>query len=325
MATQKNQAITEDLLQQSIVKAASIIDEVKKAVIGKDKIIKKVLIAILSKGHILLEDIPGVGKTTLALAFSKAMQLSYNRVQFTPDVMPSDVTGFSIYKKSTDSFEFVKGAALCNLFLADEINRTSSKTQSALLEVMEEGRITVDLKTYETPKPFTVIATQNPTGHAGTQLLPESQLDRFLMRLSMGYPDKRSEFAILKSKRNSTPLETINPIISASEILELQDVIENIYVSDDIYTYVVELVSKTRTNDYIELGASPRGTLALMAIAKATAFFDKRDYVLPVDVSESLVDAISHRIILKPKSKIANISASDILGDIIKLTKTPKI
>lgn len=325
MATQKNQAITEDLLQQSIVKATSIIDEVKKAVIGKDKIIKKVLIAILSKGHILLEDIPGVGKTTLALAFSKAMQLSYNRVQFTPDVMPSDVTGFSIYKKSTDSFEFVKGAALCNLFLADEINRTSSKTQSALLEVMEEGRITVDLKTYETPKPFTVIATQNPTGHAGTQLLPESQLDRFLMRLSMGYPDKRSEFAILKSKRNSTPLETINPIISASEILELQDVVENIYVSDDIYTYVVELVSKTRTNDYIELGASPRGTLALMTIAKATAFFDKRDYVLPVDVSESLVDAISHRIILKPKSKIANISASDILGDIIKLTKTPKI
>lgn len=325
MATQKNQTIAEDLLQQSIVKAASIIHEVKKAVIGKDVIIKKVLIAILSKGHILLEDIPGVGKTTLALAFSKAMQLSYNRVQFTPDVMPSDVTGFNIYKKSTDSFEFVKGAALCNLFLADEINRTSSKTQSALLEVMEEGQITVDLKTYETPKPFTVIATQNPTGHAGTQLLPESQLDRFLMRISMGYPDKSSEYAILKSKRNSVPLETINPIVSASEILELQDVIENIFVADDIYTYIVELISKTRINDYIELGASPRGTLALMTISKATAFFNKRDYVLPVDVSESFIDAVSHRIIMKSKSRIANISAVDILEDIIKSTKAPKI
>ncbi len=299
-------------------------NEVKKAVIGKDDIIEKVLIAILAKGHILLEDIPGVGKTTLAIAFSKATNLHYNRVQFTPDVMPSDITGFSIYKKATESFELVKGAAMCNLFLADEINRTSSKTQAALLEVMEEGRVTVDLKSYETPKPFTVIATQNPIGHAGTQMLPESQLDRFLMKLSMGYPDKRSELNILKSKANLQPMDSIQPVADIDTILELQNMVESVYVDDAMYSFMVELIAQTRCHPLIELGASPRGTIALCNISRVKAFLAERDYVLPIDVQSSFVDAIAHRIVLKAKAKISNTTTKDLLSEILMSTKAPQ-
>lgn len=305
--------------------AKLIIDEVKKAVIGKDEIIQKILIAILAKGHVLLEDIPGVGKTTLAIAFSKATSLNYNRVQFTPDVMPSDITGFSIYKKTIDSFEFVKGAAMCNLFLADEINRTSSKTQAALLEVMEEGKVTVDLKTYETPKPFTVIATQNPVGHAGTQMLPESQLDRFLMKLSMGYPDKKSEMNILKSKASNQALDSIRPVADVKTILEMQNMIESVYVDDAMYAFMVELISQTRNHALIELGSSPRGTIALSNVSRVKAFLAERDYVLPIDVQSSFVDTIAHRIVLKAKAKVSNTTASDILMEIINTTKAPQL
>ncbi|WMJ22430.1 MoxR family ATPase [Paludicola sp. MB14-C6] len=306
-----------------VEEARLIISEVRKAVKGKDDIILKVLLAILAKGHILLEDIPGVGKTTLAMAFSKATSLDYNRVQFTPDVMPSDVTGFTIYKKETETFEYVKGAVLCNFFLADEINRTSSKTQSALLEVMEEGKVTVDLKSYDTPKPFTVIATQNPVGHAGTQMLPESQLDRFLMRLTMGYPDKGSEIIILKSKATENPLEQIKPVVDAETLLSMQNAVDYVHVHDAIYNYIVELIGKTRTNEFVELGASPRGSVALAAVARARAYLQQRDYVLPCDVQNSFIDVISHRIILKSKAKIANQTVNSVLTEILNTTKQP--
>ena len=312
-----------DMLQAARV-AQLVVEEVKKAVKGKDDIIEKVLLAILARGHILLEDIPGVGKTTMALAFSKVMQLEYNRVQFTPDVMPSDVTGYSVYRKSTDQFEFVRGAALCNLFLADEINRTSSKTQSALLEVMEEGRVTVDLRTYETPKPFTVIATQNPTGSAGTQMLPESQLDRFLVRLSMGYPDADSEVEILRARASDSRPE-LRAIISAAGMLQMQEAVDQVYMADAVYRYVVELVSRTRSHELIELGASPRGSIALARFAKAKAFFEGRDYVLPSDVAYSMESTLAHRLLLRPKAKVAGKTAADILEEIRSSVSAPHI
>ena len=303
----------------------SIVNEVKKAVVGKDSIIIKVLLAILCKGHILIEDIPGVGKTTLALAFSKALSLEHNRMQFTPDVLPSDVTGFNIYNKSTGSFEFRKGAAFCNLFLADEINRTSSKTQSALLELMEEKRITVDGKTYKLPAPYTVIATQNPIGSAGTHSLPDSQLDRFMIKLSMGYPDFGSEVNILKSKYNSNPLGLVNTIADASTIIQLQEYISNIYVDDRIYEYIVALSSATRNHPMIKLGVSPRGTLALMQISKGIAVAMGRDYVIPDDIAFICGDVFEHRIMLNSKARLSDVTASNVISDIIKSVPVPGI
>ncbi len=302
-----------------------IVSEVKKAVIGKDAIIIKVLLAILCKGHILIEDIPGVGKTTLALAFSKALSLEHNRMQFTPDVLPSDITGFSVYNKSTNTFEFRKGTAFCNLFLADEINRTSSKTQSALLELMEEKSITVDGNTYKLPEPYTVIATQNPIGSAGTHNLPDSQLDRFMIKLSMGYPDFEGEIAILKAKYNSAPLENVREIANARIISELQEYISNIYINDRVYEYIVQLSNATRNHPMIKLGISPRGTLALMQISKGIAVAMGRDYVIPDDVTYICHDVFSHRIILASKAKLSNMTAENVIDDIIRNTPAPRI
>ena len=303
----------------------SILTEIKKAVIGKDKIIVKTLLAILCKGHILIEDIPGVGKTTLALAFSKALSLEHNRMQFTPDVLPSDVTGFSILNKVTGKFEFRPGVAFCNLFLADEINRTSSKTQSALLELMEEKSITVDGNTYKLPEPYTVIATQNPIGSAGTHNLPDSQLDRFMIKLSMGYPDFGGEVAILKSKFNSNPLETVKPVANPELILALQEYISNIYVDDRIYEYIVALSAATRNHPMLKLGISPRGTLALMQLSKGIAVAMGCDYVIPDDVVYICADVFEHRLILNSKAKLSEISASDIIAEIIRQTPVPGI
>lgn len=303
----------------------SIVNEVKKAVIGKDRIILKTLLAILCKGHILIEDIPGVGKTTLAIAFSKALSLEHNRIQFTPDVLPSDVTGFTIYNKAAGKFEFRPGAAFCNLFLADEINRTSSKTQSALLELMEEKNITVDGKTYKLPEPYTVIATQNPIGSAGTHNLPDSQLDRFMIKLSMGYPDFNEEVSILKSKFNSNPLDTINPVVTPSILLSIQEYISEIYVDDKIYEYIVSLSNATRNHPMIKLGISPRGTLALMQLSKGIAAAMGRDYVIPDDVAYICSDVFEHRIILNSKAKLSELSASEVIADILKQTPIPGI
>ena len=302
-----------------------IVAEVKKAVIGKDAIIIKTLLAILCKGHILIEDIPGVGKTTMALAFSKALSLEHNRMQFTPDVLPSDITGFSVYNKMTNSFEFRPGVAFCNLFLADEINRTSSKTQSALLELMEEKSITVDGNTYKLPEPYTVVATQNPIGSAGTHNLPDSQLDRFMIKLSMGYPDFNDEVSILKAKFNAAPLEKVNDVANEKTIIELQEHISSVYIDDRIYEYIVKLSNETRNHPYIKLGISPRGTLALMQISKGIAVAMGRDYVIPDDVSYICRDVFEHRIILNSKAKLAEMTAGDIISEIVKKTPAPGI
>ena len=310
-------------MQEYINKANEIISEVKKIVIGKDDIIKKVLTTILAKGNILIEDIPGVGKTTLALTFSKAMSLNCKRLQFTPDVLPSDVLGFSIYNKELDRFEYKQGSIMCNLFLADEINRTSAKTQSALLEVMEEGKVTIDGITREVPKPFMVIATQNPVGSIGTQMLPESQLDRFMIKLTMGYPDIKSEIEILKGKQKRVPLDEIKPVATKEDILIMQDLVEKIYIHEKIYEYIVMLMSKTRNHPLIDLGVSPRGSVALTKLAKATAFLKNRDYVIPDDVKEIFKDVTIHRIILNTKARISNASEEEILLDILNSVSIP--
>ncbi|MEI3336757.1 MAG: AAA family ATPase [Clostridium sp.] len=310
-------------MQEYINKANDIIKEVKKIVIGKDKIIKKVLTTILAKGNILIEDIPGVGKTTLALAFSKAMSLDCKRLQFTPDVLPSDILGFSIYNKDLDRFEYKQGAIMCNLFLADEINRTSAKTQSALLEVMEEGKVTIDGITRKVSKPFIVIATQNPVGSIGTQMLPESQLDRFMIKLTMGYPDMESEIEILKGKQKKVPLDEINTVVTKEDILVMQDLVENIYIHEKIYEYIVTLISKTRNHPLIDLGVSPRGSVALTKLAKATAFLKNRDYVVPEDIQEIFKDVTIHRIILNTKARISNTSEEKILLDILNSVSVP--
>ena len=310
-------------MQEYINKANKIISEVKKIVIGKDDIIKKVLTTILAKGNILIEDIPGVGKTTLALTFSKAMSLNCKRLQFTPDVLPSDVLGFSIYNKELDRFEYKQGSIMCNLFLADEINRTSAKTQSALLEVMEEGKVTIDGITREVPKPFMVIATQNPVGSIGTQMLPESQLDRFMIKLTMGYPDIKSEIEILKGKQKRVLLDEIKPVATKEDILTMQDLVEKIYIHEKIYEYIVMLMSKTRNHPLIDLGVSPRGSVALTKLAKATAFLKNRDYVIPEDIQEIFKDVTIHRIILNTKARISNTSEEKILLDILNSVSIP--
>ncbi|MCI7442572.1 MAG: MoxR family ATPase [Clostridium sp.] len=310
-------------MQEYINKANEIISEVKKIVIGKDDIVKKVLTTILAKGNILIEDIPGVGKTTLALTFSKAMSLNCKRLQFTPDVLPSDVLGFSIYNKELDRFEYKQGSIMCNLFLADEINRTSAKTQSALLEVMEEGKVTIDGITREVPKPFMVIATQNPVGSIGTQMLPESQLDRFMIKLTMGYPDIKSEIEILKGKQKRVLLDEIKPVATKEDILTMQDLVEKIYIHEKIYEYIVMLMSKTRNHPLIDLGVSPRGSVALTKLAKATAFLKNRDYVIPEDIQEIFKDVTIHRIILNTKARISNTSEEKILLDILNSVSIP--
>ena len=272
-------------------------DEIRRSVIGKDEIIIKILMTVCAGGHILIEDIPGVGKTTMAVAFSKALSLKYNRMQFTSDVMPADVTGFNMPNRSTGEFEFRQGAVFCNLFLADEINRTSSKTQSALLEAMEERSVTVDSVTRALPDPFIVLATQNPCGSAGTQMLPESQLDRFMIRLTMGYPDADEEAAILKAKSQRTALPEVSPVMTADELKALRDAADSIFVSDEIFDYIARLAAATRKDSRLELGVSPRGSLAVAAMAKSAAMFNGRGYVIPADVKYVFSDVCAHRVI----------------------------
>ncbi len=275
-----------------------MLHEIGKAVNGKDEVIYKILLVILAGGHILLEDMPGVGKTTLALALSKTLSLSCKRIQFTPDVLPTDVVGFNMYHKDSDSFSFRKGAAFCNLLLADEINRTSSKTQSALLELMEEGAVTVDGVTHPLPKPNIVIATQNPITCVGTQRLPESQLDRFMVRLSLGYPDPGSEVALLKARQNGNPLDKVVPVTGTDMLMQMRSEVEDVFVSDTLYQYIVHLTNATRQHGNIRLGVSPRGSLALMQLAKASAYAQGRDYLLPDDIHYVCGDVFGHRILL---------------------------
>lgn len=299
--------------------------ELEKIIKGKKAVTDKILMAILAKGHVLLEDVPGVGKTTTALSFSKLMGMDFKRIQFTPDVVPSDVTGFTMYDKASGSFKYSPGAVMCNMLLADEINRTSSKTQSALLEVMEEGHVTVDGETHDVPAPFVVIATQNPLGTAGTQMLPESQLDRFMVKLSMGYPDSQSQLELLRDRQTVNPLEQATQAISPKEVLELQEEVRNIHMADSILEYVTAFTEATRNDEMITLGVSPRGALALCRMAKAAAYLHGRDYVVPTDVKEVFVDVCGHRLVLSPKARLANLSAADVLGNILDKTTEPKI
>ncbi len=297
-----------------------IVDEIGKVVIGKENVIKLPVVSITAGGHILLEDIPGVGKTTLALALSKTLGLDYNRVQFTPDVMPSDIIGFNMYNQKSQSFEYVEGAALCNLFLADEINRTSSKTQSALLELMEEGKYTVEGVTRELPKPFVTIATQNPFGSAGTQRLPQSQIERFMVRMSMGYPDADAEIEILKGAK-SNKLSVLNNIMTSSELLEYQKMAEECFVKDNIYRYIVDIVNETRRNPYISIGISPRGSIAILKMAKANAVFNDRDYVVQQDVIDIISETASHRIELSAEGRAKGLNEKQVIDNIVKKIK----
>ena len=305
--------------------AQQIMGEVRKAVVGKDRVLLWSLATILARGHILLEDIPGVGKTTLALAFSRALGLTYGRVQFTPDVLPSDVTGYSVYNKETGAMTYQPGAVLCNLFLADELNRATSRTQSALLEAMEEGQVTVDGQTHPIPQPFTVIATQNPVGAAGTQLLPDSQMDRFTIRLSMGYPSPKDERDMILRRQEGNPLLQIRPVLSLGQLTELQDQAAGVYIQAELVDYVVRLAGATRSHPAILRGASPRATLSVTAMAKSIAFLNGRDYVIPSDIQTLFCVTVAHRLLLEPSAEARGRTARDILEEILKAAAAPKV
>jgi len=302
-----------------------VLTSVAKAIVGKDSVILRVFLAILARGHILIEDIPGVGKTTLAIAFSKALQLEYNRVQFTPDVLPSDVTGFSIIDKDSGQMEYIPGAVLCNLFLADELNRATSRTQSALLEAMEEGQVTVDGVSYPVPQPFMVIATQNPVGAAGTQLLPDSQMDRFMVRLSLGYPNHSDEITLLSRKQSATLLDQVEPVLTKEELESMRAEVDKVHVDNAILDYIVKLIAATRNHNDILLGASPRASIALTGISKALAYLQGRDFVVPKDISPLFTDTLAHRLVLRPGAENENITAAKILDGIFNSIQAPHI
>lgn len=305
--------------------ARQILDQVRQVIVGKDLQLTWVLATILAKGHILLEDIPGVGKTTMALAFSKTLQLDCSRVQFTPDVLPSDVTGYSILDQATGKMVYQEGAVLCNLFLADELNRATSRTQSALLEAMEEGQVTVDGHSYPVPQPFTVIATQNPTGAAGTQMLPDSQMDRFMIRLSLGYPDLQDEIRMVMGRQQVNPLHTLQPLMTREALVALQNTVERTYVHEQVVTYAVRLIGATRQNAMIARGASPRATLAVIALAKSLARMRGRDYVIPEDVMEAAAHALPHRLLLSATAQAQNLTAENVVRQLLATVPAPRL
>ena len=302
-----------------------ILNQVRQVVVGKDATLLWVLAAILAGGHILLEDIPGVGKTTMALAFSRVLDLRYSRVQFTPDVLPSDVTGYSIPDQATGRLRYQPGAVMCNLFLADELNRATSRTQSALLEAMEEGQVTVDGKSYPLPKPFVVIATQNPTGAAGTSLLPDSQMDRFTVRLSLGYPNPRDEVAMVMNRQGGNPLQEVRALITNEELTQLQAEVAATYMNAAVVSYLVELITATRNHEDILRGASPRATLAVTSMAKAVARLRGRDYVIPGDIREVFIHTVAHRLLLTPRAEGQGKQAEQVLRGILERVPAPKL
>ena len=308
-----------------VEQSKAIVAEVNKALIGKQEVVEQALMAIYAGGHILLEDVPGTGKTTLALALSKCLDLDYKRVQFTPDTMPSDITGFTMLNRKTGEFEFSWGAVNCNLLLGDEINRTSAKTQSALLEVMEELAVTIDGVSHPVPKPFICIATENPVGSAGTQPLPDSQIDRFMVRLSIGYPSTADQVNILKAKRYANPLDDIKAKISRDNLLEIQNFLGNVQVADSVLDYIVRLCEQTRDMELVELGVSPRGVIALTRMARVCALIRERDFVSPEDVREVFKATCAHRLALKPQARIESVTAEDILDQVMEIVPAPSM
>lgn len=305
--------------------AQKILAQVRSVIVGKDQSLLWVLATILSGGHILLEDIPGVGKTTMAVAFSKVLGLSYQRVQFTPDVLPSDVTGYSVLDQVTGKMVYQPGAVLCNLFLADELNRATSRTQSALLEAMEEGQVTVDGVRHSLPQPFVVIATQNPTGAAGTQMLPDSQMDRFTIRMSLGYPSVEDEASMVLHRQKRNPMDALTPLLSQQELVALQKEVEKTHVDETVVRYVVALIDATRHHKAIARGASPRATLSVMAVSKAVAQLRGRDYVTPRDVQEVFLRAVAHRILMSNQAEAAGTTPEQALENILKNVPAPKV
>ena len=303
----------------------SILKELKKAVVGKDEVLTMALISILARGHILIEDIPGVGKTTMALAFSKALGLDYQRVQFTPDVLPSDIVGFSLYDKQSGKMVYKPGAILCNLFLADELNRATSRTQSALLEAMEEGSVTVDGETHAVPDPFIVIATQNPVGSSGTQLLPESQLDRFMVKLSLGYPEPNHELDLLTRKQLGNPLETVCCVADRHELADMRREVDRVYTDKKILDYTIRLSNASRSHESLVHGASPRASLAVIAMSKAAAWVQNRDYVIPDDVELIYPYTVAHRLVLTPEAKSSGKTQQSVLDEILSRTPAPSV
>ena len=303
--------------------AQAVLKEISMVITGKEDSVRKAFAAVIGGGHVLIEDVPGVGKTTLALAISHSMKLKENRVQFTPDVMPSDILGFSMYKKDLDRFEYHPGAIACNLILADEINRTSPKTQSALLEVMEEGTYTVDGETRKVMDPFVVIATQNPKGSAGTQFLPESQLDRFMICISLGYPTLKDEIAIVRGKNEGVSVENVREVIDANGLIAIKKEVSKVHVHNNVYAYMVKLIQATRENPYVELGISPRGTVACSRMAMAWAFLQGRDYCIPEDVEAVFRDVAIHRIVMNVKSRVSKVSKDDVISEILGSVHQP--
>ncbi len=310
---------------QAIYQATQYInDEMSKVIIGKKDVVRKVIMSVLANGHILIDDVPGVGKTSIAVALGKVLGMNYNRIQFTPDVLPSDIVGFSIFNRDNESLVYVPGIInKTNLLLADEINRTSSRTQAALLEAMEEKQVTVDGKSYKLPDPFIVIATQNQVGAAGTQVLPHAQMDRFLVKLSVGYPDRESEIGIIQGRQTLDPYADLQQIVNTEAIQTMQNAVLQVTIKDELVGYIADLVNASRANSMIELGISPRGAIAVSHMAKASAIMSGRDYVTEEDIRDVFCDVCAHRIILTQKARAANLTAYDVLLQIIANVKTP--
>ena len=302
-----------------------IIENMEKVIIGKRGTIEMVVITLLCRGHVLLEDVPGVGKTTLLATLARSIDGEFNRIQFTPDVLPSDILGFSMYNPKTGEFEYQKGAILSQFILADEINRTPPKTQSSLLEVMEERQMTVDGKTYKMPQPFMVLATQNPIEYLGTFPLPEAQLDRFFMKLSIGYPAVEDEVAMLTRFKENNPLHTLLPVATVEEIIALQEAIQQVYVNEGINRFIVEIVSETRVQSEVLLGSSPRGSLNLLRAAQGWAFYEGRDYIIPDDVIKMAPFVLTHRIQLKHEAKLKQVKPEEIINRILRSVRLPRV
>ena len=304
-------------------KMIAAVDEVEKVVVGKRTEVLQLLTAMLAGAHVLIEDVPGTGKTTLASTLARVTGLDFKRAQFTPDVMASDITGFHIYNRQKEDFELREGLVMCNLLLADEINRASPKTQSALLEAMEEGRVTVDGETREIPDPFMVIATQNPAGYVGTYPLPEAQLDRFALKICMGYPSPAEEVNIIRARKGENPLKNVKAILTRDELREIRDMVTRVKMDDELYTYIVTLITATRKHPALALGASPRASVALVHLAQAYAFLKGRDYVLPDDIAGLFRSAIAHRLMLRQEAKLAHQTTQDVLTEILRTTEVP--
>ncbi|AGC68490.1 ATPase associated with various cellular activities AAA_3 [Thermoclostridium stercorarium subsp. stercorarium DSM 8532] len=300
-----------------------IAENIGKVMVGQSGAAKLMVVCLAAGGHVLIEDVPGIGKTTMANALAKSIGVSFNRIQFTPDILPSDITGFSMYNPKTGEFEYKQGSIMSNIILADEINRTSPKTQASMLEVMEERHVTVDGVTYSVPEPFMVIATQNPVEYMGTYPLPEAQLDRFLMRITMGYPSSEDEVDILYRFKNENPLNNLEPVADGEQVKELQRQVRDVHVDRSVGEYIVEIVQSTRRVEHVALGCSPRASLYLMRAAQALALYNGRDYVIPDDVKSLVIPVLAHRMVLKQEAKIRKLTAESILSDLLKDVRVP--